>query len=330
MRSIGVLPDEATAHRLADYLTTLDISTRVDKAEAGWRVWAHRDEQVEQARAELAAFLANPNDARFHNLATEARAKRKKAEQETKQHERSSIQLGGRLNVRSWARCPATYALIVACVVVSLLTNVGMGAQSSLADWLYFTRFEFVTEPVAAPAGQDEPSLTYFAHVRSTGLDAISRGEVWRLITPIFLHFGPLHLIFNMFCFYDLGGLIEMRKSSKTLLLLVLASGLFSNLIQYEWEYQREGLAAVHPFGGMSGVVYALLGYTWMKRDYEPETGLSLRSSTIVLMIIWLIACMTGHFGPVANAAHVSGLLFGMGVGLAPTLWQSLYERASP
>jgi len=95
--------------------------------------------------------------------------------------------------------------------------------------------------------------------------------------------------------------------------LLVLAAAAISNVAQ---TVMRGPM-----FGGMSGVNYALFGYVWMKHRFQPSEGLSIPSSTVVLMIAWLFLCMTGALGPIANAAHVAGLLSGMAFGVIPLLW---------
>src|SRR5439155_4870026 len=62
------------------------------------------------------------------------------------------------------------------------------------------------------------------------GLEEVRRGEVWRLITPIFIHFNLLHIFFNMLWLRDLGTLIELRRGGKYLLLQVVLIGAISNL----------------------------------------------------------------------------------------------------
>ena len=147
---------------------------------------------------------------------------------------------------------------------------------------------------------------------RLQDLEEIRHGQVWRLITPIFIHYGFLHLIFNMFWLRDLGSMIEHYKGMIFLTVLVLISAVISNVAQY--------LVSGPGAGGMSGVVYALFGYIWMKDRYAPHQGLNLLPHTWIYMLGWLAVCFTGLVGPVANTAHVVGLLIGMAVGVAPHL----------
>ena len=129
-------------------------------------------------------------------------------------------------------------------------------------------------------------------------------GQLWRFVTPIFLHFGWLHIIFNMLWTYQLGGQIESVYSPKKLALLMIGIGICSNMGQ--------ALMSGPLFGGMSGVIYGLLGYSWGMTKWHPENNIYLDSSTMGFMMIWLVLCMSGIFGPVANTAHVMGLVAGV------------------
>jgi GlpG protein len=144
---------------------------------------------------------------------------------------------------------------------------------------------------------------------------------VWRLVTPIFIHYGPLHLIFNMFWLLDLGAMIETRRGSLFLLVMVLITAAVSNTAQYylgHWGVRNPF------FGGMSGVVYALFGYAWIKGKLQPQLGVGVSPQTVTIMLLWLVLCMTGLLGAVANAAHVAGLLGGVVFAYVPYLTRRL------
>lgn len=307
MRQVGTIRDEPAARRLADHLLTLEITTRLDPSPDGWVMWVHREERVDEARREIEAFLANPGDPRYADASTRAEAVRREAAKREGAHRHNTINLQGRLNVPSAVRCPVTYALIFLSVAVSILTNLGHQFRETNVFLLS------PIEPTLAPGGS---RIEY----RSTGLEALKRGEVWRLVAPIFLHLNYLHITFNMIWLYQLGSLIELRKGRLMMAGLVLVAAVASNLGEYVWDLKVRGPGAPIAFGGMSGVVYALFGYAWMTSDYDPDADIRMPSNTIVWMVGWLVICMTGMVGPIANAAHLVGLGVGMLVGLGPHL----------
>ena len=59
-----------------------------------------------------------------------------------------------------------------------------------------------------------------------------------------------------------------------------------------------------------------LFGYIWMKGIYQPEQGMGVHPNSVNIMLLWLVLCMTGVLGPIANAAHVVGLAVGIVFGL--------------
>lgn len=108
-----------------------------------------------------------------------------------------------------------------------------------------------------------------------------------------------------MMWLWDLGTLIEKKKGHLFIIKFVLFVGISSNLAQYIFTKNLF-------FGGMSGVVYGLLGYVWMQGKQHPGSGLVLNKQTAVMMFGWFILCWTGFLGPIANWAHT----FGLGAGL--------------
>ena len=131
----------------------------------------------------------------------------------------------------------------------------------------------------------------------------------WRVITPIFLHFGLLHLVFNSLWTIEFGRRIESAQTGFRLIAVILVTGAISNICQYI--YQPD-----HVFGGLSGVVYGLLGYCWLWGWKYPQSQLAPPPGVAKFLLIWLVVCMTGVLSVlgihIANAAHVAGLASGL------------------
>jgi GlpG protein len=319
MRQLANLPSAAAARTLADYLLTRKIETRLTPEAGGWAVWVCDEDRLPQARQELAEFERNPADPRFTAAAGQAEVLRDKRRRQEESLQRREERLHRSLRAVTSGRRPLTVALVVVCVLVCFLTKGG-SLRSPLIG-------ELLINPVFAD--QQGQILT------PVDMVAITRGQVWRLVTPIFIHFGPWHLLFNMLMLFRLGGMIEARCGWWRLLLLVLAIAIPSNLAQYylghmDWEPGRLVLHPSPAFGGMSGVVYGLLGYAWMKARYEPELGLSIDPSTVLYLLVWFFLCASKEFqefiGPVANMSHGAGLLGGLLIGVAAPVFRSVWR----
>lgn len=187
--------------------------------------------------------------------------------------------LGGLVN-RHGELPRLTLGLIVLCALVALFTNLGADLQRLLP---------FL--------------MTEYQGNQLNQLFEIQQGQVWRLISPILVHFGLLHLIFNMMWLWDLGGTIESRWSGLRLALLTLSIGIVSNLAQF--------MVSGALFGGMSGVVYGLLGYLFVIGRLRPEVGVFVPPQIMSFMLIWFAICWSGLIGNIANWAHLAGLVSG-------------------
>jgi GlpG protein len=299
LREIGSINREKDARTLADYLLTLDITTKLEPKGEGWAIWVHREDRVPEARAILDDFEKDPAGPRFQSAAKTADEIRKKTEKDEKAYRKRVKSLRDRWEGSMYLRAPLAFALIVVSVAVTAL----MHFVPSMEFYLYFSAMF-----------EGEKGELY-----DTGFDAIRHGEVWRLVTPIFLHFGIFHLFFNMVGMRYLGERIEMRKGTWRFALICLVAAIGGNV----GEFFKSGGA----FGGMSGVVFALAGYLWIKGHTDPEDGLSLDQRSVNWMISWfllgIILPMTA--GPetprgfpynMANVAHGVGLGVGMVFGL--------------
>ena len=191
---------------------------------------------------------------------------------------------------------------------IAPVTMILMGICGVVALWSWLgTKEEVVDHFFIA---------THFGSSRRAPWEEIAGGQVWRLVTPIFLHFGLLHLVFNMLMLKDLGTAIERVMGPRTLLSLTLVGGVLGNVGQWAWKGPF--------FGGMSGVVYALFGYVWMKARFDPVPRFRVDSQMAMWMVGWFFLCaFTNLVGQVANMAHGVGLAVGM-------IWGFISAKSQP
>ncbi|MDZ7825570.1 MAG: rhomboid family intramembrane serine protease [Gammaproteobacteria bacterium] len=196
---------------------------------------------------------------------------------------------------RGAGRAPVTLALVLLALGFYPAT---LGFAEGLSDWtlrwLLIVPIERVDE-----------------YIRFATLpQSLAAGEIWRLWTPALLHFGLLHLAFNLLWLWEFGRRIEAAEGRWRLLQTVLLLAPVANVAQY---LMMDGPV----FGGLSGVVYGLLGYivTAHRRgaghgEYELHPGL------VVLLLLFLVLFSTGFTEPfglhVANAAHWGGFVAGI------------------
>ena len=203
--------------------------------------------------------------------------------------------------VQQLRHSPVTALVLLASLIVGAVTLLGENLQA--VGWLTFLPFRVMGEYI---------QFTPFAQM-------LTEGQWWRLVTPMLIHFGILHLAMNGMWYWELGRRIEVRQGSINLLGLTLLFSLVSNYAQYA--YGDPGL-----FGGLSGVLYGLLGHCWIFQLLSPNPAYRLPRGVLAMMLIWLVLCLSGlvsmiGFGEIANAAHVGGLVIGCLTGLLGGLY---------
>lgn len=279
MRKAGVVTNSEESKKLAAAFYGSGIEAQVYEENGSYTFWVVNEADLDQAKELFEMLSIKPESAIFKTKLpdpTPPRASAPAANRAKYVDVRREIFSRSRAQKR-----PVTIFLIGTSVICTLLMNYP-GA-------IGFIRSLFFSE--------------YMSH----SFPEIRDGQVWRLITPIFLHGGFLHLLFNMWWMYDLGGVIEHQEKPWYLAILVLFIAAISNTAQY--------VVAGPNFYGMSGVVYGLLGYIWMMSVFSRRQRYFISQSTITIMMLWLVACLVGIIPGVANGTHVAGLVAGSGWG---------------
>lgn len=321
MRQLTTLKDEASARRFAAWLVTQKIDARAESDRDGWVIWVMDEDRLAAAKTELAAYQADPNDARYRNAEKDAAALERAEQQRREQAQKRMVDMSRRwgTGLTPPRSQPLVLMMILACVVVFVLTDWGQQRGKGLLADLQFCGGAATARPDNTVSVQN-----VWQEIRA--------GEVWRLVTPIFIHFGILHIIFNMMWLYDFGGQIESHIKSGWFLVMVIGLAVISNCAQVLIDSMLERTSNypdVGAFGGMSGVCYGLFGFVFMRAYVLEDRTYMLRPETSLIAFAWLVLCIARNFGGpslgggigyVANTAHVSGLLTGMAIGYLPQL----------
>lgn len=340
MRELHQLADEQSANRLRSFLVARGISSQIEPEGDVWTIWVHRDEQRDAARAALSEYLANPGSREVQEAISQGAAQVAKqaaaAADSTRANRRAERAWRERFEFVWYRSYPITALLVLmSLITVVLCTDLPRAFQE---EGLFATFCNNDRSPVldafrmqpkfgfgvvlAGPSEQGDGSrvLILQKDPRDPDLVGLLRsGQWWRLVTPIFLHFGVLHLFFNLSYLWNLGRQVEYLRGSLRYGVLVLMLAIGSNLAQLYW--------AGPGFGGISGVLFGVVGYVWMKGRTAPQHGLALSHDQFVRSLFFLVICSMGLMGPIANAAHVAGFVMGMALGARGAWLRRLRRR---
>lgn len=142
------------------------------------------------------------------------------------------------------------------------------------------------------------------SNVRSLTL----HGQLWRLVTSLFVHGGVMHLALNMFSLWLLGLMLEQRVGAWRLLAVYLASGIAASAATV-W-YHSAGINST----GASGAIFGLYGFMLVlllskKMVLDKSDRRAMLGLVIYLVLSNLLSGLTGN---IDNIAHVGGLLMGV------------------
>ena len=297
MRLIGHIQGSDAAHLFGDYLYAQGVDNRLDRSGGSdlWEIWILSEDHLDPAKVFLEQFLKDPSNPRFG--AEAARAKDLRVQKAMEQRAYAQKMEQGAQAMQSTLCLPMgrwTLGIMVLCGIVFLMQSLGDEVYKSLFYWLSISRMK--------PGGG------------SIGLPEVLRGEVWRLVTPIFMHGNFIHILFNLLWLKDLGSVIEYRQGPRRFMGVLLWTAVVSNLAQY-W-------MSGPLFLGISGVVLACLVIFGCRVDSTPRAGMRLPQGVVFMMLLWVFLGISGSIESmtgmrVANTAHVAGLVAGCIMGIA-------------
>lgn len=196
-------------------------------------------------------------------------------------------------------RSPATFGLIALTALIFIAQTASISLFGT--DWL----------------------IQWGAKSRS----AILAGQVWRFITPIFLHLGLAHIAINMYSLYAIGPSVERFFGSQRMLVVYLLSGIGGVVLSLA--------LSPYPSAGASGAIFGLVGalaaFLYAHRTLFGRIGrLQLRQILFVVLINLAFGLTPG----IDNWGHVGGLLSGAALAWAigpnfQVLWVSETQRSA-
>ncbi len=320
MRLIGVTEDQKKVGNFAAWLLTQKIETKIETTDDGKvEVWVKEEDHFKTALSQYEEFLSTPDDPKYASAVGEANQLLREQEKKRREIQKKQMKVPRSSGGMGTPTGPMTKTVMILCLLVAILTNFNSDKAQQEQGVNRALQFIAVDQPESLALVEDYQTDRDAISLR---LASIQRGEIWRLVTPIFIHYGIFHFIFNMLWFLQFGRMIEGRYGTVWMAILVVAIAVLSNFAQGVAPERLGGSPPYFPsgilissFGGLSGVVFGLFGFIVVKQFGDPRSGFFLPQMTIVLLLGYMVFCMLPAaiplVGHVANWCHVIGFLVG-------------------
>lgn len=180
---------------------------------------------------------------------------------------------------------PATFGILFTCalifvIMISYGVDAGKPRTTDIVNW-----------------GGNAFSLTF------------TDGQLWRLVTNIFIHIGVAHLFMNAIGFLFAGLLLESIIGSRNLLVLYLACGIIASLVSALW---NTNVISAGASGAILGTYGFILSAFSINNGYNFKLDNGLKASIAIYVVYNLLMGLTGG---IDNAAHLGGLISGILIG---------------
>lgn len=186
-----------------------------------------------------------------------------------------------------------------------------LGTRAVVTPALVIVNCLVFAATVASGAGLLQPNGAALVHWGTNYGPYTLNGEWWRLFTSMFLHFGLLHLLFNMWALWSLGPLAERLFGSVYYFVLYLFAGLCGSVASLLWHPYLNSAGAS---GAIFGVLGGLLAFVVNPTTRIPASISAAQRNSALIFIAYNLLNGFSHTG-IDNAAHVGGLLAGFTMG---------------
>jgi len=148
---------------------------------------------------------------------------------------------------------------------------------------------------------------------------SILQGQYWRLLTPMFLHAGILHLVFNGYFLYRIGPWVERHFGTARFAAIYFLSGIGASLASFALNLNP----AVGASGALFGLIGAMLPMLYINRDLIANTRSLIGNIIMTIVFNLLIGLSPG----IDNWAHIGGLICGLTLGWLTSPRLAIRER---
>ncbi len=359
MRHLVTCTEASQAKNIARFLTANSIETKVEESGDKVHIWVLDEDEYDAARALYEQFLADPEKASSSVPET--------AEEVPHDHS-FEVKLRPYASLPQKKSFVTTFFIVIcALLFITSFTQrttpsgilLGLTPTTKLLLYDYPASMEKLTKMLDETGVKTQKELQALPEVTRKKIESldqtgywkgiyfwalrpesaennlnqplfgdIRKGEVWRLVSPIFLHVDFLHILFNMLWLFFLGKMVEERVGVARYIGMTLCIAVVSNTLQY--------VMSGPFFMGYSGVVVGLAGFIWMRQVQAPWEGYPLQRATLIFLMIFVVGMallqltsfilITFNIAQfeinIANTAHISGGIVGLLLGR-----MSLFKR---
>jgi GlpG protein len=166
---------------------------------------------------------------------------------------------------------PVTASLILITIIVFTLTSFGrdLNQVSNL----------FFTEVHQLRSIKDNQLIEVAQYSKEA--PEIGKGQIWRVLTPSFIHFNLIHLILITAFLFHFGKVIEQTSGRLYLASLVLSSAIIGNTIQYKFSSPY--------FGGLTPIVMSLYGFLLIRSYHDLNYANKIPPATHIFIFFLLL-----------------------------------------